>query len=239
MKNYQHFIASGCSFTACMPVNGPMDKLLTWENQSSVWPHFCFQPMDVANGKFLNFALPGGGNVAAMNNIIYYLESNKNINCSNTLVGFNLTGLYRRDTICRIDHPEANNDLSNYDIKENLNISWIHSASNGLDIKTPGPDEQKIYSCLSIVQAIRYIESKNIDYFFMLMNEPIYEHAPAWFKEFLDARTKNWVKFNTFIAMQEFVKSKNLTTDDGHPTRDGHRMIASYVLQHLENYDQT
>jgi hypothetical protein len=176
--------------------------------------------------------LPPNKQEIAVKNLIYYFELNPEIN--NTLVGFNITGLTRQDIICHSTHPAKNNDLSSRDITQKLNIGWARGSDN-LKIKQQGPDEIIIYNCLEIIQGIIYLESKNIDYFFMFMTSADY-NAPIWIKTFLENRKKNWVTFDDQIGMLEFVKQHNLTisNDDHHPSREGHRLIASYILSHLK-----
>jgi hypothetical protein len=234
MKQYKNFITSGCSFTASAPIDGPVHERLTWKNQSSVWPHYTFLALGPEDKNFLNFAMPGGGNVATLTNLVYYLEINKDINPLETLIGLNLTGISRQDVICRADHPKANQDPSVSNIKEKLNIGWAHGRQQ-YAIRTQGVQEIELYNMLAIVQGITYIESKNIDYFFMLMNSYIYTLAPSWFRNFLDAREKHWVKFDNQLGMWEFVKQKKLTTSDEHPSQLGHQLISNYILQHLNN----
>lgn len=235
MKLYKNFIVSGCSFTA--GVINP-DNVNEWATQSFAWPHYCFLEMDPENSNFLNFALPGSGNNAAISNLVYYLELNKQANAANTLVGLNLTGLERSDTMCHTHHQDANNDVSNQHIKEQLNIGWIHNSHSREQLRQ-GVTQLTIQSCLSIVQGIVYLESKCIDYFFMLMTDSVYTASPLWFKEFLDARQSNWVQFDGTRGMMEFVKQHQLTetSSNFHPSKKGHKILSEHVLTHLKNYE--
>lgn len=230
MKKYKNFITSGCSFTSGVVNATSLDEL---SQQAFAWPHYCLLEMNLENGHFLNFATPGGGNIAAINNLIYYIESDKQLDANSTLIGLNLTGLDRYDTICRVGHKDSNTDLSIRDIKEKLNIGWVNHIHSREKLNR-GIQELQIFNCLCIVQGITYLESKNFDYFFMLMTDNIYHNAPVWFKDFLDARQRNWVKFDENLSMLSFVKKQNANTSDNHPSKIGHQMLAKYVLTHLE-----
>ena len=235
MKPYKNFIVSGCSFTAGIINPKNVDE---WATQSFAWPHYCFLEMDPENSNFLNFALPGGGNIAAINNLVYYLELHKEVNSTNTLVGLNVTGLERSDIICYPGHLDANNDVANQHIKEQLNIGWIHSTTSR-EYLQQGVVPLTIQSCLCIVQGIVYLESRGIDYFFMIMTDSVYSDSPLWFKEFLDARRSNWVQFDNTRGMMEFVKQHQLTktNSDFHPSQKGHKILSEHVLTHLNKYE--
>jgi hypothetical protein len=222
---YKKFITTGCSFTA-----GVLESI---DNQTAfAWPHFCVLDLGLATDDFLNFALPGGGNTAAISNLVYYLELNPDLDCA--LVGINLTALGRCDSMCNQAHLNANQDQSNKHIQQQLHIGWIHNSLDRHQVSR-GSTALTIQSCLAIVQGITYLESKNIDYFFMLMTDSIYAYSPAWFQQFLDARQDHWVKFGEITGMLEFVEQLNLQTssDDFHPSIQGHKHIADRVLAHL------
>lgn len=234
MKPYKNFLVSGCSFTAGVVNPKSVDE---WTQQAFVWPHYCLLEMNPSSTNFLNFALPGGGNIAAINNLVYYLELHKEVNSSNTLIGLNFTGLERHDAICHADHVDANNDLAAQHIREQLNIGWIHGYAQREHLQR-GITQRTIQSCLSIVQGITYLESKGIDYFFMTMTNSVYSSAPPWFKEFLDARTSSWIKFGNTMGMMEFVKQHQLTESSSnfHPSKQGHRLISQHILAHLREH---
>lgn len=227
------FITTGCSFTAgVIPL--PHDNLSAWETQGSVWPHFCFSKMRCNDAEFINLALPGGGNVAAMNNLVYLLETEKQrITPDNTIIGINLTGLGRVDIITDLRSDKVNNDLACINPtgiehpNKRLGFGWI-THGNFSNVQ-----QAEILSCLSVLQCFSYLELHNFKYFFMLMNSPIYTHAPAWFQQVLDSRKDNWVTFGNEIGMAEFAKKSNLLGDSSHPSTAGHKLISSYVMDLL------
>lgn len=235
MQNYKNFITTGCSFTAGVIENTDNSTKL-WEDSSFVWPHYVFTEMGPDNKNFFNFALTGNGNVASFKNLIYFLELNKNIKAENSLIGFNLTALTRQDTICKIKHPKSMQCLTGQHIDSELQIGWIQKGNDVQTIEY-GTNELIIYNCLSIIEGISYLELNNYNYFFMLMNSEIYTHSPNWFQEFLNLKRKRWIKFNN-MDMWEFVKTEKLTTNDGHPSRIGHKLLASYVTQYIQNNEK-
>ena len=231
-----NFIVTGCSFTAgIIPL--PHDNPSQWEQRGSVWPHFCYSKMNLKEDSFLNLAIPGAGNIAALSNLIYYLETNKPPT-DQTIIGFNITGLDRLDTIRDITEPH-NTDLCCIDPTDivhpsyTLGFGWETSATKHKVFKI------NILNCLVILQAITYLDHAGYNYFFMLMNNEIYNNAPEWCKKVLDQRNKRWVRFDNIVGMQEFAQANNLliSETDWHPNTNGHKLIASYVIKHLSNYE--
>jgi hypothetical protein len=203
----ENFIVTGCSFTSGVfefDYNSE-DPQSIWEQTSCSWPHFVFGRLGVKNKKFFNFAIPGGGNTAAMTNLVLFLEKNPNYNNSNTLVGINLTELGRSDFITNKNDANANNDRSTQHIKENLNIGWITKGIDGYK------SNLELHNAVNIIQTLTYLKSKNINYFFMLMTDEIYHKSPQFFKKFLDTESDNWITFDKTLSMKTFVVDKKLT----------------------------
>jgi len=230
MKKYNNFIVTGCSFSSGV-INAHSTE--HWKTAAFSWPHYCFLEMDPEHSQFLNFALPGGGNIAAMTNLVLYLEQHPDVTGSNTLVGLNITALERFDIICAPGAPGTVYNLAAQHVTQELDIGWIHNQHSRHLKHSTSAGVQK--SCISLIQAMVYLESKSIDYFFMLMTQDIYTYSPDWFKRFLDARTHHWVKFDSTIGMLEYIKKHELITDDLHPTRAGHGVLAGHVIKHLTN----
>lgn len=233
----KYLITSGCSFTAGeipLPNNTKDDYNL----KGSVWPHFCFaQSFDPEIDTLTNLAMPGGGNIAAMDNLIHWLEKYKDtVSPEDVLVVFNLTELNRWDSPCSVDNPKANKDLACIEpqgithFSNKLGVSWI---THGVRWPDRTLDNVDIISSLAIINCFSYLERHGFRYFFMFMNEKIYSDAPAIFQKAVDERKKHWIQFGCNIGMYEFALSNNQTTDDGHPTIDGHKLIASQILDKI------
>lgn len=233
----KHLITSGCSFTAgIIPL--PHDQSSYWFEQGSVWPHFIFAKMDTANDTFKNLALPGGGNIAAFTNLIYYLETNKStINASNSIIGFNITEPNRLDTISDIGYSGINVDQCCIDPtgiahpSSELGFGWVTSGLTHRRHKTD------ISSYMAVIQALGYLDQHNFRYFFMLLSDAVYTYAPDWFQQALDSHSDNWIKFKSEMSMLEFVSAQNLcvSAQDRHPSREGHIKIAEYVDDFLKD----
>lgn len=227
-----NFITTGCSFTA--EHNYTIKKYpADWENLGTTWSHFCFAKMNPVYHNYVNMAMSGSGNLASMTNLIHFLETNKDIiTPKNSLIGFNITGLDRVDKICSINDPLANFNSYRYYCKDSdIKFSWITS---GWD---PSSEQFIEQSCLTVLQCLSYLELKKFRYFFMLMNNPVYDCSPIWFKTMLNAHRANWVKFDDTIGMLEFSQKNNLITSCGHPNTQGHKLISDYVMEFLKLYE--
>ena len=219
-------VTTGCSFTGgVIPL--PHLPKSEWNVRGSVWPHFVYS--DNSNFDSLtNLGIPGGGNVASMYNLIYFLEQNNN---KDTIVIFNITGLSRNDTICDSINPDANKDLCCVDatglkhFSDTFGFGWI-TRGNGMFQK------QNVFSELSIIQAISYLELNNYDYYFMFMNNSVLEKSNEIFKKFIKCRKDRLITFNS-NSMYEFCVSIGETTDDGHPTAQGHKQMAKHIMEFL------
>lgn len=231
----KHFITSGCSFTAgVIPL--PHDRADLWLTQGSVWPHFIFAKMNPQRDRFVNLALPGGGNVAAATNLIYYLETNKSsINADSALIGFNITAHHRLDVMANAYDKNINRDLCCIDPvgivhpSESLGFGWITQGTNHQQM-TAG-----IASYVAVTQALCYLRHHKFKYFFMIMNNFVYTHAPEWFKSVIDGHNDHWIRFDNQISMHSYVSANGLCVSarDLHPSTAGHKKIAEFVDKFL------
>lgn len=228
----KNFIVTGCSFTA-----GTSDLKMAKENPRT-WPHFLLPFLNPE--LFVNLAIPGAGNFSIANGLTYFLETKKYIDPTNTLIGINFTGLDRIDTMCAVDHPNANRCFS---WANDLGFNWITDSNftqkvqpfNGLLQKNIGLEQVRTLNCLSIIQVLSYLESNNFNYFFMLMNNYILTDSPDWFKTFLNQRRSKWLTFDQYQTVYEFVDANKLTDKDGfHPSLNGYKLIAQTIASTLE-----
>lgn len=221
MKQYKNFLVTGCSYS-CGPLQSAA-KDYYWS-----WSHFCLETLGCAHENYRNFAIPGGGNMAAMTNLIYFLQTNPDWTAENTLIGFNITGLDRRDVMVSAEHPEAKAMQAQYHIRKDLQIGWLIDGM--LDWRTT----QQVQSCLAVLQGLTYLDHCGFDYFFMLLNQPVYDVAPAWFQQVLDQHRPRWLQFSEG-GMYERVRAAGAVDSTLHPTRTGHGLLAQDVLQYLES----
>jgi hypothetical protein len=227
----KQFITAGCSFTAG-------DSLIENATQlPKTWPHFLLPKLSPEF--FYNLAIPGGGNHATSTNLIYLLETKKYIDPTNTLIGINITGLDRVDTMCAVDHPDSNKNFSwNCDFK----YGWITEGGFTSNMspfygdlqKNIGIEQIHILSALAVIKCFSYLELNKFNYFFMVMDDLVIQDSPLWFFDFLNCRRQQWITFDNHNTMHSFVKEKNLLEKDKfHPSVRGYQLIADMVLEQL------
>lgn len=230
-------VLSGCSFTT-----GSSDMIAARKNPST-WGDFL---LDKINPRvYLNLGIPGAGNQAITQNVVYCLESKKTLlDPATTLVGLNFSGLDRIDTMCDVDHPNAND---NFSWARDFGFGWLTEGSFinkrspyfGSLQKNIGYKSTVTTSCLSIVQGINYLKNQQYKFFFMLMNNQIFNDAPEWFCDFLNNHQEHWVRFGSTIGMQEFTRQHGQIGQDlFHPTVQGYQLIADEVdraIKHMIN----
>lgn len=227
----QNFIVTGCSFTASL-----LDNILptsdAYNSRASHWPHTVFSKLGPEDKKFINLAMGAGGNMAAFTNLSYFLNLYKEYTPENTLIGFNITGLNRKDKICLPNDINESEHRVCIDVPTYLNISWYPDQYT----RTDDLNLTLIQNATRIIDAISYLELRGYTYFFMIMNDDIYTKSPSWFQGFLDERrNKNWILFGEYLSMLSFSKSINgcVSSTDLHPTMSTHKLIGQHVINFL------
>ena len=179
---FNNFITAGCSFTAGNSVIEEVTR------SPSVWPDFLVSRIDAK--VFYNIGITGGGNCAMCDSLIYLLETKKHINPTNTLIGINITGLDRIDTMCAVGHP---NDTNRFPWKHDFGFSWINEGGftsqippfNGDLQKHIGLEQIHLLNALAVTKCLTYLESHKFSYFFMVMDDQVIQDSPPWFLDFL------------------------------------------------------
>lgn len=225
----QYLITAGCSFSA-----GTSD-LQQACSSPQVWPHFLSQKIDP---KFLiNLAIPGGGNQQIADNLIYLLETKKYITAENSLIGINFTGLDRIDTMCAVDHPDAN---KHFGWSRDFGFGWITEGSfvnksapfNGALQKNMELTQVQRSNLLNIVKLLSYLNINGFKYFFMMMNDEIIEQPIV--RSNVCTNQERWVHFGNFDNMKSFVTNQGLLAEDRfHPSKSGHEQIAKTIFEFL------
>jgi hypothetical protein len=212
-----NLLIAGCSFTASV------DSWAT-QLQKIINPLQC-----------INIGVSGAGNYTIGTNIVYFLELKKNYTSKNTTVVFNVSGLDRIDTMCPVDHPNANNYWA-WD--KDLGFNWINQGGftgqqppfNGMLQKHMGIDQIIKVNSLAIIQCISYLELNNFKYYFMLMDDQICKDSPTWFTKFLEQRRDKWITFDTHKSMYSYALANDQIGNDGfHPSPAGQILIAQAV----------
>lgn len=226
----KHFITAGCSFTSGVSTIEEANRA------PAVWPHFLLPT--ISPEFFYNLAVNGGGNCATSANLIYLLETKKYINPDDTLIGINITGLDRLDTMCAIDHPDA----SNFSWSHDFGFGWLITGGfnyqgppfNGALQKNIGLEQIRMLNALAIIQCFSYLELHKFNYFFMVIDDLVIQDSPPWFLDFLNCRQEQWITFNNHNTMHSFAKENCLLEkDDFHPTASGHKLIADAIMKQL------
>jgi hypothetical protein len=235
LSQFKYFITAGCSFTA------GTSNIEQAQQNPQTWPHYLLST--VQPQFFYNMAMPGGGNKQIIYNLVYLLESKSHITPADTLIGISLTGLDRLDTMCAVDHPNANQWFS---WGQDFRYSWITQGSfafagppfGGILQKHMELEQIQLDNCLSIVQCLTYLEAQGFDYFLMLMDDTIIDDSPAWFKDRVFNKLKHrFVDFGESASMYSYAKSQNYLSEDGfHPNQQGQKLISSKVNKHLEDH---
>jgi hypothetical protein len=218
----ENLLAAGCSFTA---------SLNSWPTQLQ---------KNITSLNCINIGVSGAGNYTIGTNIVYFLELEKKYNSTNTTVIFNISDLDRIDTMCSVDHPNANKYWA-WD--KQLGFNWINQGGftgqeppfNGMLQKHMGIEQIIKVNCLSIIQCISYLELNNFNYYFMLLSDQICKDSPTWFNEFLEERRDKWITFDNHQSMYSYALANNqIDTDGFHPSSKGQKLIAQKVKEKLD-----
>ena len=223
-------LAAGCSFSVSPST---IDDANTTPES---WTQHLINYYNI--NRFANLSIPGGGNPALVDNLIYFLETKPDWNPTTTLVGFNITELHRSDTMCAEDHPDSNKNFSwSRDVKHNcLNHGPFVSTApplNGQIQKHMGFEQVIKTSCLELVKLFTYLEYRKFPYFYMLIDDIVLEDSPEWFLKVLE---KYKHRRALSIGMAEYCKQHNAVDDDGwHPSKKAHKLIANELVSFIDN----
>lgn len=227
----KNFIVTGCSFTASR-LEDVEDTVEAWNLRASHWPHTVFAKLGPRGKTFINLAMGAGGNTAAFVNLCYLLNLKQEYTPQNTLIGFNITALTRKDHMCLPDDARQSEHRESVDVPKHLGISWYPEPCGEDDII----NHVMIQNSCKVIESISYLEHRGFDYFFMLMSDSVYTTAPSWFRKFLDARRNtNWILLDGYLSMQAYSNSIKgwRTPNDTHPNLETNRIIGKKVKEFL------
>jgi hypothetical protein len=228
----KNFVVTGCSFTASI-LQDVSPTAEGWNTRASHWPHTVFAKLGPENKTFVNLAMGAGGNTAAFTNLVYFLNKHRlRYQPNNTLIGFNITALTRKDGICDVNDGRQSMYQESIDVQKYLDLSWYPE-----DVSThDNLDHLVIQNACKVIESIVYLEHFKYQHFFMLMNDGVYTHSPKWFQEFLDLRkNKTWILLNDYLSMESYSNSIQgwRSPDDHHPNLETNRIIGNKVLDFL------
>jgi len=226
-------VTAGCSFTA-----GTSD-MVSAVSKPTVWPHFVLSKLNP--NIFNNLSLSGGGNISIASNLVYFLQSKSYIDPAEILIVFNISGLDRSDTMCPVDHPDANTTFS---WSQDFGYGWITSGGflggksgtpfKGLLQKNMGIENIITFNCLALTQALGYLEHRKFHYAFMVMDDQVLTDCPDWFMDVLNKYQSKWIQFEHSKTMNGHCAINGLLdTDHFHPSTAGHADIADHVVNFL------
>jgi hypothetical protein len=209
-----NLIVSGCSFSV-----------------EHTWP------THIANYNKPNLATPGAGMTTIAQNLIMYLEINPSLNRSNSCIIFNITKLDRIDTMCALDHPDANCRMTS------LGFGWINEGSFVVQ-KSPfysslqknmGLEQIQTTNILHTISLINYLENHGYAYGILLL-EDLFEHndVPDFFKNFLNKKLEKIIKFDQNLGMFEHAQQQDqLEPDNFHPNDLANQYFSQSIQQYL------
>jgi hypothetical protein len=230
----KNFIVTGCSFTASV-LDDVEPTAEMWNLRASHWPHTVFASLDPRDKTFINLAMGSGGNTAAFVNLCYLLNLKK-YSPDDTLIGFNLTALTRKDKMCSLNDSRQSKYRESVDVPRHLGVSWYPDMIG----KDENLEHVVVQNACKIIESITYLEHNKFRYFFMLMNDAIYTTSPLWFQEFLDLRkNKTWILLDDHLSMESYSNSISgwRTPDDHHPNLETNRKIGHKVIDFLRLED--
>lgn len=226
---FDNLIFSGCSFTASS------SNFSTNYIDNEAWPQYLAQK--ISPKVFNNLSIPGGGNKSIAYNLIYYLNSKNYLDLEKTFVGFNITGLDRIDTMCSVDHPNANPHFS---WNKDFRFSWITEGSWTANIppffgsieKNMGYSQTILDNCLTLSALISFLEFKKVNYKFMLLDDNVYHLGPNWWHQLLDNNSK-LVKPDDLNMFEWGNANNSLRSDKFHPNNEANKYFAEVVYNSL------
>lgn len=209
-----NLIVSGCSFSI-----------------DPAWPKY------IDRYHLINLATPGAGMRTIAENLIMYLEINTSLNSNNSCVIFNITQLDRIDTMCAVNHPDADCRMTS------LGFGWINEGSfvtnnspfhGGLQ-KNMGLEQIQTTNILHTVALINYLENHGYVYGILLL-EDLFKHddIPEFFKNFLHKKLEKIIKFDQNLGMFEHAQQQQqLESDNFHPNALANQYFSQCVQQYL------
>lgn len=237
MKN---IIASGCSFTENgiggvpptdnLPGGAGLDTVSDLNNLTpKSWASFFVET--VKPNSFVNTASGSHGNHLVSTTIIELL-SRYNYKNSDTLILFNISSFFRHDFLCKHSHPDVS--FRTPWTEELLDFNFLNTRSKTHKMLSDTVDiKQTVLLSKNFVKTLfEFLDNNNFKFYFLWMedyNEIFY--SDRFLKKFLDLR----IDCGNHNNMLDFCISKNLTVSskDHHPSNEGHKHIADFVLSRL------
>ena len=223
---YKNLLVSGCSFT----YNNSNKHIVTW-------PYYL---RDLANfEQVIDCSQSGAGNGHIFNSIINEIETNKNINPTNTLIIIMLSGFSRTDVIASVDFSNQWHGPDSF--KFNDKFATLSIMADPADPNEPNIvelckkykrvvdiDAQVLESCFRVLALDGYLKSKGFNYILTpwkdIRNECIDSNL-------IDSIGKI---LHPIKCLGEYATRSNQLEPDGHPSPDAHlHWTKDYLIPYL------
>jgi hypothetical protein len=227
----EHLITAGCSFTESW------DNFLESDLKPKAWPDFLARNINAE--RLVNLGCHGAGNHLISHSLITYLETHA-WDAAKTRVVFNISGMHRIDLLCEPEHPKA---IKDWVWSQRLRLGWYTSQGDlpqGELLKeisrAQGFRMVSQDNAVKVLALLTYLQSKNIPFWFMIMDNNVIWDMPKWLRSQIEAHPR-YIQFGDRPSMHSYCKHNNwLSQDDFHPAVIGHNRIAETVAKHLANH---
>jgi hypothetical protein len=209
-----NLIVSGCSFSV-----------------DTAWPKY------ITDYNIVNLATPGAGMQTIAQNLMMFLQLNSAFDKDCCKIIFNITQLDRIDTICSLDHPDADCRMTS------LGVGWINEGSfisqkspfYGSLQKNIGLEQIQTVNSLHTIALINYLENHGYVYGILLLEDFFnLDDTPEFFKDFLNKKQQKIINFDQTMGMFEHAHGNNqLHPDNFHPNESANQYFAQCLQQYL------
>lgn len=232
----KHLLASGCSFTqdgiGGMPPYENFCGASSFRNYEGIqvaecksWASFLSKLLDVES--FVNFASSSHGNVLISKTIIDALEK-FSYDPLDTFVIFNISSLDRLDVICEWSSEDKSSfvpwdqNLLDYTFAKPRSEVW-KAEFNKLSL-----DAIYMLSLNALNTLFEYLNNHGYNYIFTTLED--YTDLPL-----IQSNLNHMVTLDSTNGMYEYCNANNLlSTDNFHPSTEGHKQIAEHVYNFIK-----
>jgi len=225
---FKNLLVSGCSYT----YNNSDTHLVTWP----------FYLRDIAGFKEVHDASQSGaGSNHIFNSVINEIETNSNINATDTLVIIMWSGLPRTDVIAETYITKTHHTMSNYEFNDKFStLSISVDDSNTLITKLGqqykkivSSDAQILESSFKIIALQAYLEKYGFKY--VMLNWM--DQAPELNTLNISIKERVLSIFDPVKTLDEYAQdTQQRIPNDGHPTPTAHlSWVREYLIPYLES----
>ena len=223
-SKFPNLLVSGCSYS-----------YNTSESEIITWPYYLKFLLDFE--EVYDCSQSGAGNNHIFNSIINEVETNNNINQSNTLIIIVWSGMSRSDTIADTTISNPWHPMSNYNFNSNFSTLSLFKQlkSNKTELEKLcrqyelliSPYAQAYESCLKIIALHYYLTAKSYNFIFLPWEKFTYELLD--FNDIIPNITQSLMEQS--LSVGEFAELHNMRIPgDGHPTTEAHLQWANKHL---------